>query len=327
MTVEIISIGDELLIGQTINTNLTWMGEQLSLIGADVRYNTVVQDKHDDMLGAFKVAMGRVDVVLVTGGLGPTKDDITKQVLCDYFDTKLVKNEEVLKHVRSFFEMRKRPMLDVNIQQAEVPEKSTVLFNKFGTAPGMWLEEAGKVLVSMPGVPYEMKSIMSSSVLDRLKEIFNPEALYYKTIQTQGIGESYIAERIEAIETKMRSEGVALAYLPSPGGVRLRLSVKPTEELKQAISSYIVQIAALLPQYVFGYGDAKLTEVVGADLLSMQSTVSTVESCTGGAVAAALTSVAGSSSYYMGSIVSYSNEIKISQVGVKAQTIEDHGVG
>jgi nicotinamide-nucleotide amidase len=326
MTVEIISIGDELLIGQTINTNLTWMGEQLSLIGADVRYNTVVQDKHDDMLGAFKVAMGRVDVVLVTGGLGPTKDDITKQVLCDYFDTKLVKNEEVLKHVRSFFEMRKRPMLDVNIQQAEVPEKSTVLFNKFGTAPGMWLEEAGKVLVSMPGVPYEMKSIMSSSVLDRLKEIFNPEALYYKTIQTQGIGESYIAERIEAIETKMRSEGVALAYLPSPGGVRLRLSVKPTEELKQAISSYIVQIAALLPQYVFGYGDAKLTEVVGADLLSMQSTVSTVESCTGGAVAAALTSVAGSSSYYMGSIVSYSNEIKISQVGVKAQTIEDHGV-
>jgi len=326
MTVEIISIGDELLIGQTVNTNLTWMGQQLSLIGADVRYNTVVQDKHDDMLGAFEVAMNRVDVVLVTGGLGPTKDDITKQVLCDYFDTKLVQNEEVLAHVRSFFEKRNRPMLDVNIQQAEVPEKSTVLFNEHGTAPGMWFEQEGKVLVSMPGVPYEMKSIMTSSVLGRLKDLFNPEALYYKTIQTQGIGESYIAERIASIETKMRDEGVALAYLPSPGGVRLRLSVKPTDDLKLAITNYIAQIGALLPQYVFGYGEVKLEEVMGMHLIAMRNTVSTVESCTGGAVAAALTSVAGSSMYFKGSIVSYSNEIKINQVGVKAQTIEDNGV-
>lgn len=326
MTVEIISIGDELLIGQTINTNAAWIGSELSQIGAEVEFCTVIRDGEDVIYNTFETAMNRVDVVLVTGGLGPTKDDITKNVLCKFFDSKLVQNDAILKHVKSFFDRRNIEMLDINILQAAVPDKATPLFNEFGTAPGMWFEKNGKVLVSMPGVPYEMKGIMSGEVIKRLQNKFDIRGLYYKTIQTQGIGESYIANQIEVMETEMRENGISLAYLPTPGGVRLRLSsIQDLNKIK-TIDNYINAIEALLPQYVFGRGDIRLEEVVGKLLIKEKVTVSAIESCTGGAVSATLTSVSGSSSYFEGSIVSYSKNIKMDLVNVSEETILRYGI-
>ncbi|MDX2361136.1 MAG: competence/damage-inducible protein A [Crocinitomicaceae bacterium] len=326
MKVEIISIGDELLIGQTINTNASWMGSRLAQIGANVQFCTVVQDNVIDMTNAIDTAMNRVDVVLITGGLGPTKDDITKDVLCDYFNAKLVRNEEVLRHVELFFALRKRPMLDVNKLQADVPENCEALFNEHGTAPGMWFHKNDKVLVSMPGVPYEMKSIMSGSVLDRLTNVFDLKSLYYRTIQTQGIGESYIADRMQDLEDEITANGISLAYLPSPGSVRLRLSSEKSEDKIQKIEKYTVRISEQFKQYVFGYGNDQLQEVVGTLLREKNATLSTIESCTGGALAALIVSTPGSSSYYQGSIVSYSNEIKENIVDVKKNTIINFGV-
>lgn len=326
MTVELICIGDELLIGQTINTNAAWIGAELSLMGSQVAYGNVIRDDENDIHKAIDEAMDRVDVVLMTGGLGPTKDDITKKVLCDYFDCHLIQNTTVLKHVKEFFDSRKKEMLDVNIAQADVPENCTVLHNPNGTAPGMWFERNGKILVSMPGVPYEMKDIMSAEVLPRLKDLFALDSLYYRTVLTQGIGESYIADRMEVIETNLTSEGIALAYLPAAGCVRLRLSSKATEENKRRIEYYINQISELFPKNVFGMDSENLFQVVG-DLLSVQEKqVGTAESCTGGAIASAFTSVPGSSTYFKGSVVSYTKESKIQNLGVDEQTINDFGL-
>lgn len=325
MKVEIIAIGDELLIGQTVNTNASWIGKQMAELGASVEYCTVIRDERVAMLNAFRVAMDRVDIVLVTGGLGPTKDDITKDVLCDFFETKLVQNNSVLEHVTGFFKANNRVMLDVNKDQALVPEKSEVLHNALGTAPGMWFEKNQKVLVSMPGVPYEMKSLINDHVVPRLLKRFELTSLYYRTIQTQGIGESYLAERIKEVETSMRASGVSLAYLPSPGAVRLRLSGLATDEIKLSIGGYIEEVTNVLPQYVFGYGDTSIEIVIGKLLVDLKFTLSTVESCTGGAVAAAITTVSGSSAYYEGSIISYSNRIKKEKVGVKPATLIEFG--
>ncbi|MDC0098921.1 CinA family nicotinamide mononucleotide deamidase-related protein [Crocinitomicaceae bacterium] len=326
MTVEIISIGDELLIGQTVNTNASWIGSQLSLLGGEVEYCTVIRDEEDVIFNSFELAMSRVDVVMVTGGLGPTKDDITKHVLCKFFDSKLVQNEEVLEHVKSFFEKRDREMLDINILQSHVPDKATALFNEFGTAPGMWFDKDGKVLVSMPGIPYEMKAIMLNEVISRLQNKFEINGLYYQTLQTQGMGESYIADRIVDLETEMRDNGISLAYLPSSGGVRLRLSSNKSDLMIQVIETYLLSLEAIFPEYVFGRGQISLPDVVGQLLTKQKKTVGTVESCTGGSVASALTSVAGSSAYFEGSIVSYSKEVKMDLVGVSEHTIIEHGL-
>jgi len=323
--VEIISIGDELLIGQTVNTNASWMGEQLSKIGANVARCVVIKDDYDEMCLAFMSAFERSDIVLVTGGLGPTEDDFTKQVLCDFFETELVQNEDVLKHVTDIFSHNNREMLEVNRLQAMVPESAEVLFNAQGTAPGMlFTDELGKILISMPGVPYEMRYVMTEHVLPRLASDYDMKSLYYETIQSQGIGESYIADRIQGIENSIRSEGLGLAYLPSPGGVRLRLSGLPSE--KELIQKYVKQLSDFLPQYVFGYGDDTLSEVVGKLLKNKGLTLGTVESCTGGAIASAITSVSGSSNYFEGSIVSYSEKVKMDLVNVPQEIIEEHGV-
>ena len=326
MKVEIISIGDELLIGQTVNTNASWMGKKLADLGASIEYCTVIRDQRSAILEAFRIAMDRVDVVLVTGGLGPTNDDITKDVICEFFDVQLVQNDSVLQHVRSFFNSRNRPMLDVNIRQALVPETSKVLHNAMGTAPGMLMEREGKMLVSMPGVPYEMKYIVETHLLTLMKERFQLNSLYFRTIQTQGIGESYIAQRIESLEDEMRSKGIALAYLPSPGSVRLRLSSVVSEENNKLIADFVKRIYELLPQYVFGEDDDSLSMVIGKLLTERAQTLSTVESCTGGALAASIVSVSGSSAYYEGSIVSYSNEVKSNIVNVQKTTIDQYGV-
>lgn len=325
MKIELISIGDELLIGQTVNTNASWLGREFAQRGASVNYTTVIRDTKEDILTALDVAFSRVDVIVVTGGLGPTKDDITKYTLCEYFQTELVLNEEVLTRVRGYFEARGREMLEVNIKQAEMPKNAHVLQNDMGTASGMWFDHNGKVLISLPGVPYEMKHLMTDRAFPLLMERYTMKSLYHRTLQTQGIGESYLAERIEDLETEIRANGFGLAYLPSSSQVRLRISSERTAENEQKIESYFKQIEARLPQYAYGREDDQLSEVVGRWMIENNKTVGTVESCTGGAIAADLVSVAGSSAYFLGSMVTYSYEFKSKLVGVNMHDIETQG--
>lgn len=322
---EIISIGDELLIGQTVNTNATWLGQELALCGIRVIHTATITDERHAIIAAFDAAFQRADVILVTGGLGPTKDDITKHVLCEYFDTKLVINETVLEHVTSFFVRRNRPMLEVNRLQAALPESCDVLFNREGTASGMWFEKNGKVLISMPGVPYEMKSIFRMEALPRIKDYFETVDLYHRTVLTQGIGESFLADKMAAWEDSLRADGLGLAYLPSPGMVKLRLTSYTGAEKAALIDGYVAELYAALPQFVYGEGEISLSEVVGELLRERSQTVGTVESCTGGGIARMLTSISGSSDYVLGGLVTYSNESKTTLAGVDPAQIERTG--
>ncbi len=325
MNVEIISIGDELLIGQTINTNASWIGSELALRGAKVSHCAVIEDKKEAITNALVSALKRADVVILTGGLGPTKDDITKYTLAEYFKTELVINEDVLSHVRSFFERRGREMLDVNIQQAALPKSAKVLKNNVGTASGMLFEIDGKTVISLPGVPYEMKHILTTSGFDFLVAKYKVSNLFHRTIHFQGIGESYLAEAIYDIEIRLEEHGIKLAYLPSPGLVRLRFTSTPLNEQIALINSVIIEIQELLPQHVFGEGEITLNKVIGGILLEQKATLGTVESCTGGQIAKEIAQIAGSSEYFNGSIISYSNDLKINLVGVNAESIKKNG--
>src|SRR6218665_441006 len=222
--IEVISIGDELLIGQTINTNASWIGAELATLGYKVNHVATISDNRQDILDALDFAVKRSGLVIITGGLGPTKDDITKKVLCEYFDTDLEINEDVLQHVKGFFEKRNRPMLDVNIQQAAVPKKAKVLFNQNGTAPGMLFEKEGRFIVSMPGVPYEMKGIFKDHVVQLVEEKFGRKSVYQRTMLTQGIGEPFLANQFSDWENRIEEAGLSIAYLPSPGMVKVRLT-------------------------------------------------------------------------------------------------------
>jgi nicotinamide-nucleotide amidase len=327
MNVEILSIGDELLIGQTINTNASWMGEQLSLNGFRVNKISAISDEKEAILSGLKELSEKAEIILITGGLGPTKDDITKKVLADYFETKLVRNIDVLKHIEAFFTARGRTMLETNIQQADLPENCIVLHNELGTASGMWFEKNGKIFVSMPGVPYEMKHIMEVHVIPRLKEKFNPEIIVHRTIHTQGIGESFIAEKIKDFENELRNDGLSLAYLPSPGIVKLRITAsgKGEKELRKKVNDYEQKLLPLIEEWFYGYDKTSLEEVIGKLLSEKKKTISTAESCTGGYISHRITSVPGSSVYFMGSVVCYSNEIKMNQLGVNKETLQKHG--
>lgn len=325
MRVEVIAIGDELLIGQTINTNASWMGQLLATNGGTVQYATVVQDTEEAILDAVDHALNRVDVVLMTGGLGPTKDDITKHTLCKYFETSLAINEEVLARITHFFEIRGREMLEVNRQQAALPIGSTTLLNDQGTASGMWFEKDGKILVSMPGVPYEMKHLMVDKVLPKLKERFEMKAMYHRTLHLQGIGESFLAEKISDIEDRIHADGIGLAYLPSPGIVRLRLTSNKEVEKERKIEQYLKELEARLPKHAFGREEDQLSGVVGSLLKRKGMTLGCVESCTAGALSSEVVSIPGASAYFMGSIVSYSNALKANFVGVPMDFIENHG--
>lgn len=323
INVEIISIGDELLIGQTINTNASWMGSRLALEGMKVSYVATISDTWEAITGALVEAHKRSQVVLITGGLGPTKDDITKQVLCAYFDTKLVLDRKVLDHVESFFIKRNRPMLEVNKMQAMVPETCEVLFNEQGTAPGMLFEKEDTLFVSMPGVPYEMKYLMETHVIPRLTNKYPLRKLIQRTYLTQGIGESFLADKISDWENQLRSEGLDLAYLPSPGMVKLRISSASGDQAR--VTCYGEELKKMIPGYLFGEEEDTLPEVVGKLLLQKGATVGTVESCTGGSIMAALTSISGSSSYVLGGFITYSNDLKMKLAGVSGQTLEDFG--
>ena len=323
---EIISIGDELLIGQVVNTNASWMGQKLNESGIRVKQVSVISDNREQILKALKQAAERADIILITGGLGPTKDDITKQTLCDYFNTKLVFNQEALENIRSLFYKSNREISDLNRQQAFIPENAQPIKNKQGTAPGMFFEKEGKIYVSMPGVPYEMKPMIEEFVIPEIRKRFETPSIIHKTVYTQGIPESTLAEKIESWEDSL-PEYIKLAYLPRAGMVRLRLSgvSENREKLQKEIDALFQKLDELLPGEIIGGEDEELEKVIGDLLRQKGKTIATAESCTGGYIARLITKIPGSSDYFKGAIVAYSNEIKENMLGVKHETLVNHG--
>jgi nicotinamide-nucleotide amidase len=325
MRAEILSIGDELLIGQTINTNASWLGQECSKLGIRIVHVTTISDEKQLIKDAVDEAFKRADLVLVTGGLGPTKDDITKYTLCEYFDSELEIHIPTLQRIEAFFSKRNRPMLDVNIRQAELPKKCTILENVNGTAAGMWFEKNGKILISMPGVPYEMKGIMMEQAFPRLQEKFALKALYHRTLMTQGIGESFLADQVQDWENEVREKGLGLAYLPSPGMVKLRLTSYEGESRAEEIDAYFKQLEERFPNYVYGKEDETIQLVLGRLLSEKKMTIGTVESCTGGSLAQTMVSVAGASDYFQGSFLTYTNELKNRLVDVSKHDLDTVG--
>jgi nicotinamide-nucleotide amidase len=326
MKAAIITIGDELLIGQTIDTNSAWMGSELSKLGFDVYRITSVHDRREDILYALGEAAGKTDVVLITGGLGPTSDDITKQTLCEFFRTHLIINNEILGMIEEMMALRNFPMNEKNRQQAEVPELCRVLKNAAGTAPGMWFEKEGTIYISMPGVPHEMKHIMTEIVLPELKERFTSQTIIHKNIMTYGTFESRLAEILTDFESKL-PENIRLAYLPASGIIKLRLTGTGSEfqHLSDLINEQVSELYKIIPEFIYGEDEESLEMVVGKLLISLGKTVSTAESCTGGEIAHLLTGVAGSSAYYKGSVIAYDNIIKTQLLGVQDYIITKYG--
>lgn len=326
MLATIITIGDEILIGQIVDTNSAWMANKLNEIGIKIHEIISVSDKEKHILDAFDKAMNQSDIVFVTGGLGPTKDDITKSTLCAYFGTQLVLKEDLLIKLEAYFKQRGRVINDSNRMQAYVPENCEVIPNERGTAQGMWFEKDHKILMSMPGVPLEMKHLMEDRILPRLRKVFDLPFIYHKNIMTAGIGESYISEKIADLEDGLPA-GIKLAYLPHLGGVRLRLTGYGIDknllvEQIQAITDKIVERISI---HVYGFDEISLEQTLGNILKQHGKTIATAESCTGGSVAAAITAVAGCSAYYEGSVVTYSYEVKKKELGVQAATLEKFG--
>lgn len=326
MQAHIITIGDEILIGQIVDTNSAWMGQELNLVGIEVAEITTASDTRNGIYNAVQKAFQHSDIILLTGGLGPTKDDITKKVLAEYFGTDLVFNEEMWQHVSSFFEQLGRPTNEAHHQQCFLPANCTMLTNKMGTAPGMWFEKDGKVLVSMPGVPYEMKYLMSNEVIPKLKSTFQTHPIVHRTIRTAGIGETDLNEKIADIEANL-PDFVKLAFLPSLGQVRLRLTARGEDEayLNDFLDFEVQKITERIPDLIFGYEKETIEEVLGKVCKEKGVTIGTLESCTGGFVASKITSVAGASAYYKGSVIAYSNEIKKKMLYVSQETLENHG--
>ncbi|WP_370000427.1 competence/damage-inducible protein A [Winogradskyella sp.] len=329
MQAEIITIGDEILIGQIVDTNSAFLGKEFNKIGVSIYQITSVQDDKDHILKALKEAEDNADIIVVTGGLGPTKDDITKHTICEYFNDTLVENKDVLAHVEHLFSKYiSTPISDLNRQQALVPSKAKVLMNQFGTAPGMWLEKNGKVFVSLPGVPYEMKALITNEVLPALRKKFKLPYIKHRTLLTYGLGESAIADRIESWEDALPSF-IKLAYLPSLGRVRLRLSGISFD--KNMLDAELEkQIALILPQiediFVGFEEDISLEAIIGKQLTALEKTISVAESCTGGQIAKAITSNAGASQFFKGGIVSYATDSKVDILGISKQDITSHSV-
>jgi nicotinamide-nucleotide amidase len=326
MTSEIISIGDELLIGQVINTNASWMAKALNENGVDVRQITSVSDTAGEIIRAMQEAEGRADLILITGGLGPTHDDITKDILCEYFHTELVEDEKVLENIYGFFQRKGLALTELNRKQALVPKGSTVINNPIGTAPGLAFHKNGKLFVAMPGVPYEMKHIMQTFVLPWLQNNYPGNIILHKTILTQGIGESFLAANIADWVNDLPRE-IKLAYLPSPGIVRLRLSIKGNkrEAMTKLLNNEVEKLMNLIPEYFWGFDDEKLEAVVGEILKKQGKSICTAESCTGGYIAHRITGVPGSSGWFKGSVVAYDNTIKKELLKVPEKMLEKHG--
>jgi len=325
----IITIGDELLIGQTIDTNSAWMAEELNKIGVWVKRKITVGDVWDDIWNALDEEAGKSEIVLITGGLGPTADDITKPLLCKYFGGKLVVNEQVLIHIKYLFEkvfQRPGPILERNLKQAEVPDNCTVLFNERGTAPGMLFKKDGKIFVSLPGVPHEMKGLMKKEVLPRLQKEFRLPFILHQTLVTYGMGESFIAEKIKDWEEKL-PQHLKLAYLPHYGMVRLRLTTigDDKEKLEKELEIQAAGLKPLINEWLVIDEDMTMQQVVAKLLKSRKQTVGTAESCTGGYIAHLLTIDPGASNNFKGTVVAYDNKVKEDILGVRHETIESSG--
>lgn len=329
MNAEIITIGDEILIGQIVDTNSQWIGQELNKIGVSVYQISSIQDEKQHILNALKEAENRADIVIITGGLGPTKDDITKKTIAEYFnDDKVIIYDEVISHIKELFEKIKHPYNEVQKYQAELPSKATLLMNEFGTAPGMWFFENETVFVSLPGVPYEMKGLMTNEVLPRIQQKYELPFISHTTIMTVGVGETVIAERIEEWENSLPSH-IKLAYLPSFGKVRLRISAKGTnkEVIEKEVASKVAILNTLISDVIVGFDTAASIEKrVGDLLIAKNKTVSTAESLTGGKIGANLVSIAGSSAYFKGGFITYTAELKEQLLGVSKQTIQEFSV-
>jgi len=328
----IITIGDELLIGQVIDTNSAWMAKELNKIGVWVKRRLAVGDVWNDIWNALDDEIKKVDIVLITGGLGPTGDDITKSLLCEYFGGKLVENEQVLAHIKYLFEhvfRRPGPVLETNLKQAEVPDICTVLMNERGTAPGMWFTQPAKgrtVVVSLPGVPHEMKGLMVKEVLPRLRQHFVLPLILHQTFTTYGIGESFLAEKIKDWETQLPKH-LKLAYLPHYGSVRLRLTGISNDKnaLEEELERQSKLLKPLIKEWLVIDEDLTIQQVVARMLKARHQTVGTAESCTGGYIAHLLTIDPGASSNFKGTVVAYDNKVKEDLLGVAHDTIESNG--
>ncbi len=322
----LLTIGDEILIGQIIDTNSAWMAEQLNLQGIRVREILSVSDTHEAITKGLQDALKQADLVLMTGGLGPTKDDITKKTLAEFFGVEMNFHVETYDRILRLFERWGREPTPAHREQCYMPANAIIMKNKMGTAPGMWMEQDGKVVVSMPGVPYEMKYLMEKEVLPRVKSHFPGKPIGHRTVLTIGEGESRIAARIADFEEEL-PENIKLAYLPGLGMVRLRLTALADSEaeVEEILAVQVAKLEALIPELIFGYGQEKLAEVVGQQLRTCGKSLATAESCTGGYVAHQITAIPGSSDYFRGSVVAYANEVKMGQLGVNEQTLVKHG--
>ena len=329
MRAHIITIGDEILIGQIIDTNSAYIAKELDKIGIEVFQISSISDNKQHILDSLASAEKTADIVLLTGGLGPTKDDITKHTFCEYFKDTLVENTEVLKHIEDLFKHHvNRPILPANRTQALVPSKANVLMNMYGTAPGMWMKSGDTVFISMPGVPFEMRSLMNDKVIPRLQKEFNRPFIVHKTLQTYGVGESEIANTIEDWETNLPAD-IKLAYLPALGKVRLRLSTKGPDKdiLEEKLQAQIVLLNELIGDIIVGYDDGELIETVVGRLFSQKNkTLAVAESCTGGQISAAITAIPGASSYFKGGMVTYATHSKVELLKIDQKIIDEHSV-
>jgi nicotinamide-nucleotide amidase len=325
----IVTIGDEILIGQIKDTNSGFISKSLDKIGIEIVEIISISDNKNHILDTFSKLQNQVDLVVITGGLGPTKDDITKHTICEYFNDKLIRNQKVEDHIIELFErVLKIPASQVNKDQALVPSMCQVLHNAVGTAPGMWIKKENTVFISLPGVPYEMKSILNNEIIPKLVKEYKRPYIIHKTILTYGQGESIIAERIENWENNLPSF-IKLAYLPSPGRVRLRLSARGTDKelLENTIEELVISLTKIIGEIIVGFADEETIEVILGKLLTQKKlSIATAESCTGGKIAQIISSVAGSSKYFKGSIVSYATQTKIDVLGINQAFIDENSV-
>ena len=326
VTVAILTIGDEILYGQTLDTNSQWMSAELDAFGFSLIHRATVGDVEEDILRGLDEASFHADIILITGGLGPTADDLTKPCLAKYFNVPLISNKKALDELKSLFKQINRELSETNIAQTNLPSNSEYISNSLGTAPGMWFEERDKIFISMPGVPFEMKGMMSNHVLPKLQSKFDLPIVTHKIIKTIGIGESWLAEKIAPWESSL-PENIGLAYLPSIGQVKLRLTSvgNDKKEIESQLNEQANRLIPYAEKYIYGYDGDEIEQVIGDLLREKNLTLSTAESCTGGYLAHLITSLAGSSDYYKGSIIAYANEVKEKQLAIKTETLARFG--
>ncbi len=327
--VDILSIGDELLIGQTVNTNASWLGMKCNQLGMQVRRIIAIPDNREAIIREIETSLLESQVTFVTGGLGPTKDDITKKTIADFFHDELVRDMDTYRRVQAFFAKRNLPLLESNDGQSMVPSKCTVIPNHQGTAPGMWMEQNGHVMISMPGVPYEMQAMVEETILPLIQKKFEIPTIIHQTLMTIGAGESFIAEQLKDFENEIELDGISLAYLPSPGSVKLRLSkygVWEKEEVSVKIKERAAQIQSILGQIVFSDREMSIYKKIAELCQSQNKTLSVAESCTGGALQSAFTAEAGASNFFKGGTTTYWVETKVDILGIDKNLIDTHGV-